>query len=414
MSLRIIRERKAGKVGEMRALLAKAEGENRQLSAEEATRFDGLKSEVEQLEQQEARQTFLEEAERRQAGAVIAGDRADSQFEQLEKRVSLLKVLQAGMNSRALDGVEAEVHQEIERRTGRKANGFFVPMAALERRVSTTTSAGDLVGTDHRADQYIPALRNALLARRLGVRVLSGLRGNVVIPKYGTSLTTGWVAENSALTPSDMTFDDVSLTPKHAGSLTELSRQLIQQSDPSIEQLVRDDMAFGIAKAIDSALLNGGGSDEPDGITATLGTANATLATPSWAEVLRIVADVQEANAEGSHAWVMNPGVAAKLKSTLKVTSDAGAGFLLEGGRMADFPAYLTNQLAASTATNSVLFGDFSQILLGIWSELDILPNAYAETAYTKGNIMVRAMATVDVAIRHEEAFQWADDADSI
>jgi hypothetical protein len=41
-------------------------------------------------------------------------------------------------------------------------------MAALEQRVTTAASAGELVPTDHRADQYIDPFRNALLARRLG------------------------------------------------------------------------------------------------------------------------------------------------------------------------------------------------------------------------------------------------------
>ena len=75
------------------------------------------------------------------------------------------------------------------------AQGVYLPMVAIERRVNTTTSGAHLVPDDHRGDQYIPALRNSLLARRLGVRVLSGLRGNVSIPKAGNSVTAGWVAD---------------------------------------------------------------------------------------------------------------------------------------------------------------------------------------------------------------------------
>lgn len=36
--------------------------------------------------------------------------------------------------------------------------------------------------------------------------------------------------------------------------------------------------------------------------------------------------------------------------------------------------------------------------------------NPYSETAYSKGNVLVRAMATVDVAIRHPESFVVASD----
>ena len=411
MTLKALRERKAAKTTEARTLLAKAEGEKRSLTADESATFDALKAEITDLEAQEARAQFLDDAERRQTGTVIAGT-GERQLEQLEQRVSVLRIVQAAVEGRPLDGAEAEYNAEIAKRNGRPAQGIYMPMAAIERRVNTTTSAANLVPDDHRGDQYIGALRNNLLARRLGVRVLSGLRGNVSIPKHGTSVVSGWVAENSALTPSDMTFGNVALTPKHVGALSEMSRQLIQQSDPSIEQLLRDDMSFAIAQAIDSALIEGGGANEPDGVTATLATANGTLAGPTWAQVLAIIEGVETANALGNHNWLVTPAGKAKLRNTLKVTGDAGAGFLMQDGQLGGYTAHTTNQLPAadSSGNSSAIFGDWSQVLLGIWSELDILVNPYSETAYTKGNVLIRAMATCDVAIRHEEAFVWADD----
>lgn len=413
MTLKQIRERKAAKTTEARALLAKAESENRQLTTEEAGRFDSLKTEITDLESQEGRAQFLDDAERRQTGTVIAGT-GERQLDQLEQRVSVLRIVQAAVEGRALDGAEAEYNAEIARRNGKPAQGIYMPMAALSKRVNTTTSAANLVPDDHRGDQYIEPLRNALLARRLGVRVLSGLRGNVSIPKAGNSTVAGWVAENSALSASDMTFGNVGLTPKHVGALSEMSRQLIQQSDPTIEQLLRDDMSFQIAQAIDSALIQGGGPNEPDGVIATLGTPNGTLAGPTWAQVLSIIEQAETANALGAHNWLLNPAAKAKLRSTLKVPGDGGAGFLLQNGQLGDYPVFTTNQTPADTSANSAIFGDWSQVLLGIWSELDILVNPYSETAYTKGNVLIRAMATCDIAIRHEEAFVWADDVPSL
>src|SRR5690606_14446635 len=122
-----------------------------------------------------------------------------------------------------------------------------------------------------------------------------------------------------------------------------------------------------IAKAIDSALITGGGSNEPTGVIGTLGTANGTLATPTWAEALAIVDQVESANAlSPSHIWLMRSGAKAKLASTLKVSGDAGAGFLLEGGRMADHPVFTTNQMGDDSSGIDVIFGDWSQVLLGI------------------------------------------------
>lgn len=409
MNLQAIREQRAGHVAEMRNILAKAEGEKRSLTADEQSKFDALKASIEKAEADEARASFLVEAERRMTGAPVNG--GDRSFGDLQSRVSVLDVIRAQMEGRSLDGAAREYHAETERRTGRKAAGVFVPLAAIEQRVSTTSGAAEIVPTDHRPDQYISPLRNALLTRRLGVRVLSGLSGNVSIPKHQTSMTSGWIAENAALTPSDMAFDAVTLSPKHAGGLTELSRQLIQQSSPDIEQLVREDLAAILAQAIDSATIQGGGSNEPSGVIDTISTANGTLGTPSWAEVLAIVAAVEGANAlSPSDAWITTAAGKATLAGSLKVFDDAGAGFLLENGRMADFPLYASAQMPNATGGESIIFGDWSQVLLGIWSEVDLLVNPYSEAAYTKGNVLVRAMSTVDVAVRHAAAFVWADD----
>lgn len=406
MNLAAIREKRAAKVADMRTLLAKAEAEKRNLSDAEKATFDTLKGEVQTLEGDEQRATFMQEMERRQAGDPV-GDKAATQ---LQQRVSVVEVMRAQMEGRALTGAAAEYSQEAERRTGRKAQGAFVPLAALEQRVTTTGTAGELVPTDHRADQYIEPFRNSLLARKLGVRVLSGLSGNLSVPKHGTGTTVGWVAENSALTASDMTFDEVTLSPKHAGGLCEMSRQLIMQSSPDVEQLARSDLSAMLAQAIDSALILGGGTNEPDGVLATAGIQTANLATLSWANVLGMVQKADLVNAAAVN-WIGSTKAKAKLAGTLKASGIAG--YLLEGGRMADLPAYFTNQVpekAGSPNTGRLILGDWSQVLLGIWSELDILVNPYAETAYSKGNVLVRAMSTVDIALRHPEAFVVAED----
>ncbi len=408
MNLQAIREAKATKVALARAIVAKAEGEKRSLTAEESASFDTIKGEITSLEADEARATFLADAERRMGGERVGG--GERSMADLESRVSVLSVIRAQMEGRQLAGAEAEYHAEAERRSGRKAQGILVPMRALETRVNTTSSAGQIVPTDHRPADYIQPLRNRLLARQLGVRVLSGLSGDLSIPKHGSSTTSGWVAEGGNLGTSDMTFGSVPLTPKHVGGISEMSRQLIQQSSPDIEQLLRDDMAFQIAQAIDSALIDGGGTNEPVGLLSTVGIQTANLATLSWANILEMLEKLEIANAEAAN-WLTSPQVKTKLASTLKATGIAG--YLMEAGKMADLPVHVTNQVPVVTGTpdtGQLIVGDWSQVLLGIWSELDILVNPFDSTAYARGGVLVRAMATVDTAVRHPKAFVVASD----
>lgn len=398
-----IKEHKAVAVAEMRGMVEKAQAEKRNLSGDEVAKFEALKTRVTDLEGQEARASFLADAERRMIGTPVDKSQAD-----LESNVSLLEVLRAGMEGRSLTGAAAEYSKETERRTGRKAGGVFIPLAALEKRVNTTSSAGQIVGTDHRADQYIEPFRNKLLARQLGARVLTGLAGNVDIPAYGSGTASGWVAENGALSTTGMTFGSKTLTPKHVGALSEMSRQLIQQSSPGIEQLLRDDMAFALAQAIDSAMIKGGGANEPTGILSTAGIQTASLSTLNYANVLAMLKLAEMANSE-SGAWLTSPQVMAKLRGTLK-SATAGAQYLAESGKLADLAISSTKQVPLNTTTGQLILGDFSQVMLGIWSELDILVNPYDSTAYARGGVLVRAMATCDIAIRHPEAFVVASD----
>ena len=401
-TLHSIREARAAKVTEARTLLASAPT----LTPEGQTKFEAIKAEIVTLEGQEARAVFMEDAERRATGTPV-----DRSFGSVVDRVNVVDVIRAGMEGRSLSGAAAEYAAETERRTGRKAQGVFVPLAALESRsVNTTGTAGQIVPTDHRADQYIEPFRNSLLARKLGVRVLSGLTGNVSIPKHATGNTSGWVAENGTLPNGGMTFGEVTLTPKHAGGITEMSRQLLQQSSPDIENLIRADLSALLAQAIDSALIKGGGTNEPVGVLSTVGIQTANLATMTWANILAMLQKLDIANTSAANI-VASMKVKAKLQGTLKAAGIAG--YLMENGKVGDLPAYFSNNVPEKTGTPNtghVIAGDWSQMMLGIWSEIDLLVNPFDSTAYARGGVLVRAMSTVDIACRHPESFVVAND----
>ena len=82
-------------------------------------------------------------------------------------------------------------------------------------------------------------------------------------------------------------------------------------------------------------------------------------------------------------------------------TASRNNAFLYQGGTLADLP--LTT--SKNVPEKKLILGDFSQVLLGVWSEVDILVNPFAEPAYSRGGVQVRAMATVDTAVRHPQGF---------
>ncbi|WP_292934532.1 phage major capsid protein [Noviherbaspirillum sp.] len=401
-----IKEQRALAVAEMRGMVEKAQAEKRNLNADEAAKFDTLKAKVVDLEAQEQRASFLAEAERHMKGEAIT----DKPLANLESRINLVDAINAQVEQRALTGALAEYAQEHERMTGRKARGVAVPMSIFEKRAAqTTTTAAGIVPDDFRPDQFVGLLRNALVVKSLGARVLPNLRGDTGIPRQKTSSTAQWLAEGDSLTDSGLTFDNITLKPRHVGAITELSRQLLQQANPAIEQLVRDDFVNVVSAAVDLALLHGDGIKEPEGIV-TAATGTGTLATLNWGTVLTVLEGLTLDNIAPNY-WLTSPGVATILRKTLK---DAGLpGYLMENGQLASIPVAVSKHLAnkaGAPATGRAILGDFSEMIIGTWGGVEVLANPYATGPYERGGVQIRILTTMDMIPRREEAFAIVDD----
>ena len=418
MTIRELMEKRSKLVADMRAIAEKPEGEGGDLSKEQETRFTSLKAELEATEKALSRQSLLDEAERRMQGEPITGTEDDKLDTELRK-FSLIRAIAGQCPDLNVDwGRERELSQELQRRSGRTAQGGMVPMQVFEQRVNTTTTAANIIPTDYRGEMFIDLLRAKLVIGSLGATVLNGLSGNVDIPGQSGSTTAGWVAENSALTASDMSFRKVTMAPKHAGAMTELSRNMLLQTSPDLEALVRSDFAAILAEAIDKAAIVGGGVNEPTGILSTSGIGDVAIGPNggalTWEKVLDLVGVVEDAEVptEGC-AFLTHPHVVKQCRKTLKVSGDAVAGFLmdsrdtLDGFRVAR-TSLVPNDLTKGTAASKcapLIFGNFSDLLIGYWSAFDLLVNPYETTAYSKGNVLVRAMLTCDMAVRRPQSF---------
>lgn len=195
--------------------------------------------------------------------------------------------------------------------------------------------------------------------------------------------------------------------------MTSYSRRTLLNTSPSIEQIIRNDLAAIIASAIDAkAMLGDGTGNTPVGII-NAGAANPTLAGPTWAQVLAVIASIENANADlAGLGWALSPTAVAKLRSTNKVSGEPEHGFIMmEPGNLAGYPAVPTTALptvSATPDTSTIIFGAWSQLLIGYWTGVDILLNPYEATAYAKGRVIVRAMRDVDVQVRHAASFAYA------
>ena len=319
---------------------------------------------------------------------------------------SLLRAISASASgdwSKA--GLEKEISDTIGQRSGNASQGGFYMPADMQwgqrdLTVGTNNAGGFLVGTDHDGASFIDALRAAMVTTRLGARVMSNLQGNVAIPKLATGTSTYWVAEDGAPTEGQPVFASVSLTPKNLASFVQISRNLLVQSDPSVESVIRDDITKSIAVAIDAAALAGtGSSNQPTGILATTGIGSVSFSSagePTFSEIVSIESAISADNAIGQNmAFVTTPALAGTLKTT---TKDSGSGrFVSEENAIM---GYSVNPTSSMTA-NTILLGDFSQLMIAQFGAIEVITERNAQT----GQLTLGLHAMVDIGVRHAESF---------
>jgi HK97 family phage major capsid protein len=401
--------------------------------AELSALFAALKGLLDEVSARITRAATMDQIALRQQGQPI-GATGDVQWDRSQCEFSITRAIAAQLGFTGVDaGRERETSAELVRRSGgRTFAGIPVPLAALsvrqrdatpmqlraaieQRLISTTQPPGGpgsaLIQTLIDPSQWVDVLRPAMAVRQLGARVLSNLTANLNLPALTAAAVAGWFAENSAIPTSDESFADIPLRPKHMGAIVEVSRNMLQQSiDPvgggGIEAIVRNDLAQVLARGVDTVVIQGAGTAiEPLGIVTDAAVASLPQAAPTYDLLVDLTSLLAEKNALfGSLGWLCD----AKVRGELLKLKDLygrpyGLDMLFQG-----YPWAFTNLASGvTTDTDPILFGAWDNIVIGMWSELDLLVNPYDSAAYSKGNVLIRGAMTIDVAKRHVESFSW-------
>lgn len=289
-------------------------------------------------------------------------------------------------------------------------------MAKRDLNVGTSTAGGNLVATDLLASSFIDLLRNRMKLAQLGATMLDGLVGNLAIPSQSAGASTYWVTEGTAVTESEAAFGQVALTPKTVGMFTDYTRRAMLQTTPSVEALVRADLAAGIGVEIDRAGIAGSGSSgqprgiiNQSGIGAVAGGTNG--AAPTYANMVALEEAVAIANADvGSMAYLTNAKMRAQLRLTQVFASTNGAPVWASDNTVLGYRAEVSNNApsnltkgTSSGVCSAIIFGNFSDLLIGMWSGLDLVLDPYALA--TSGGRRIVALQDVDTAVRRAASF---------
>lgn len=391
----------------------RAEGQ-RDLTADEATRFDALQTEIESLDVEIVR---AEKYEANQAARAAKGGEAVSapaiHRSTKNERFSIVDAVKSLATNKQLTGKAAEVNERAIAEM--KAQGMEIQEGLRLHLPSDIVSRGQSVSDDSGAKggalvasdpRYVaPLAPNTSVLTDLGVTELRDLVGDVPLPTNGL-FTFGFVGETEAVSETDVNFAGPTLKPKRCSGAAGISNKWLRQTSQSVDNLIATEIRNGAGRAIISSVINGGGGNDITGlidlITSNIDT---TTGAPTRAIITNLEALIDAADATSvSRGYLSDTKLANALKN-IKV--DAGSGRFLYDGDMLNGYNYvkstLVPELTGTPNKHPLIFGDWSQLFLGHWNNMSILVNPYSLARQAKIEMVVDTY--VDASVTNEKAF---------
>ena len=291
----------------------------------------------------------------------------------------------------AEDMAEAQAMKEAacKEETDRRAFDAYIRGIVLNERTNMTKTANGAVIPTTIADKIIKMVYN--ICPILEKSSKYNVKGKLVIPYYDETshaITVNYASEFEELSSDVGAFDKIELDGFLAGSLTLISRSLINNAQFNIVDFVVERMAYGIKRFIENQLLNGyAGTGADAGVTGLSTLTNSLTAAAADAitanEVVQLhdkIKDDFQANA----IWIMSPATRTALR-TLKSTTgyyllndDISTPF---GSTLLGKPVYVSDNMPDMAAgKTAIYYGDMRGLATKFSEEMtiEVLREKYA------------------------------------
>ncbi|MBQ0154523.1 MAG: phage major capsid protein [Bacteroidales bacterium] len=354
------------KIEALRNIYAEADAHVRDLTDSEAREADMLQRVI------DARQTVLRQmAEDELRRKNENPEKTEKKMKEKKVRgVALLKALRSVLEGKEFSPEVRAIIEEGKAQMGGLATSGQIVIPAESRSLNVATDGEDLVAVE--VESVLQPLYGKSVLGQAGAKFLTGLTGDLVIPRMGGS-TVGWAGEVTAPeTPGDPTFQSEKLQPKRLTAYVDISRQLINQMSESVEALVMNDLANAVMAKLESTILgneNGGtGTNKPKGI---FYSTEALTQITNFAGITALEAGVEDANVMGECKYVVSNGAKAALRNMAK--SAKTTELVMQNGTIDGTEVLNSSNVYHTTGANGIAYGDFSMLYVGQWGGMDIV-----------------------------------------
>ena len=255
-----------------------------------------------------------------------------------------------------------------------------------ETRTITQTVSGDGVH-DEIVEEEFKGLLEPLYAdsviSNLGITIYNGLpAGDFKVSAMGKG-AAAWADETGTAAESKNTFSHVTLQPKRISAQLSYSKQFLAQDTIGAEAAIRRDIYNALVAQIQTTMLSAdaSGANKPAGIFNGVTAKNIS----SYAELCDVEATVDDSNVKGERKYLMSNKAKAILRCMPK--SSLTTELVLDGNDIDGTPVIANSDVP----TTQYAYGDFSNIIMGTWGNVDLIVDPYTLAAENSVRIVVNA-----------------------
>lgn len=431
-ALEASRQAKAARMAEV---MQKSMDEGRSTDEAEQEEFDTLEVEVEAIDGDLKRLRSLEKAQAQASKPVVA-----NQIKSMETGTALrggvqLKASQPDKGIRFARyakclGIATKTHQSVvavaEAMYGGKDDDLIdIVKAAVSAMTTGNTEA--LIGNESGFADFVEFLRPMTILGRFGtgnIPALTQVPFRVPLISETSESDAQWVGEGRAKPLTRFGVGRTELSPLKIATIAVQTMELIRDSSPSSDVLVRNSLAKAIAKRSDLSFVDPTSAPSAgvrpgsilNGVTAT-GNSAATGADGVREDVQALIgAFVAANNPLQSGVWIMSATYALRLMMMLNPLGQREfPGITMQGGTFFELPVIVSNYLGDYVAlvnAEDVWFADEGGVDISMSTEASLEmadnPTQDAGASTPVDSELVSLWQTNAVGFRAERTLNWA------
>ncbi len=430
--------KRAANAGRMEEVLTKSVERGETTTAEEQEEFDGLDTEVKQLDADIRRLKALEQVKLAGAKAVHgttkAQDASDMRDPRAPAQVKVSENLPKGLNFaryakvKALAKLDGHSVTEVAKNLyGENSAVYGIVTKAPVGAGSTANPAySDLVLTDGGVfADFLEFLRPMTILGKFGTGNIPNLSRVPFDTALGMQASGGnayWVGEGKAKPLTGFGFDRTTLAPLKVAAITVVTEELLRRASIAAEERLRDQLASAVAARIDTDFINpakaavAGVSPASitNGVTAIVSSGNDADAIREDVRAL-MATFIAANNAPTSGVWIMSSTRALAISLLLNPLGQAEfAGISMNGGTFMGLPVivseYVAGNIIVLANARDIWFADEGGVNVDMSREasLEMADNPAHDSTTPTGASLVSLWQTNSVGFRGERVLNWA------